>query len=113
MPTCRPAGISQVTCPAPGSPESASPPQQSEFFVHRSPVTWQPLAGWQTFTPEEPCGAHKRLQQSPQPLQTVPSTPEQKVEPEGGVAHVPTDAPLAIVHCPEQQSGSFEQMSPV
>ncbi|HYQ46232.1 MAG TPA: hypothetical protein VER11_29890, partial [Polyangiaceae bacterium] len=57
--------------------------------------------------------AHSRLQQSPQPLHTVPSTPLQKVEPEGGAWQVPTEAPLAIVHCPEQQSGSFVQMSPV
>jgi hypothetical protein len=59
-------------------------PQQSESFVQRSPVTWQPLAGWQTRRPVGPKGAQRALQQLPpharapasvtMPPQTVPST---------------------------------------
>ena len=31
-----------------------APPQQSVSVVHRSPTTWQPLAGWQMSTPVGP-----------------------------------------------------------
>jgi len=34
----------------------------------------------------------------------VPSTPEHAAEPVTGAAHVPNDAPDAIVHVPLQQS---------
>jgi hypothetical protein len=41
-----------------GPPEKTQPPawlpQQSASFVHTSPTTWQPLAGWQTRTPVGP-----------------------------------------------------------
>ena len=80
------------------------PPQQSLFLRHRLPVTWQPLAGWQILTPDGPNGAHRRLQQSPQLPHTTPSTPEQKLAPEGGTSHVPSLFPAAIVHPPVQQS---------
>jgi hypothetical protein len=73
-----------VTVPAPGRPVlQASPPQQSLSFRQRSPSTWQPLAGWQMLTPVRN-GAHTRLQQPVQLLQTVPSTPPQLLAPEGG-----------------------------
>ena len=36
---------------------------------------WQPLAGWQTFTPVTPYGAQSRLQHPLQSPHTVPSTP--------------------------------------
>jgi hypothetical protein len=59
-------------------------PQQSESFAQRSPVTWQPLAGWHTRTPVGPKGAQSALQQVPPqamtpasvttPPHTVPST---------------------------------------
>jgi hypothetical protein len=57
-------------------------------------------------------GAQRRLQQLLQPSQTIPSTPPQKLGPVGGAAHVPTVAPLALVHVEVQQSWSREQMSP-
>jgi len=53
--------------------------------------------------PEGP-GAHSRLQQSPQPPHTTPSTPVQKVEPDGGWSHVPSLLPLAMVQLAVQQS---------
>ena len=59
-------------------------PQQSASVRQRSPVTWHPLAGWQTRTPVGPNGAQSALQQLPPhamtpasvttPPQTVPST---------------------------------------
>jgi hypothetical protein len=49
----------------PEPPGSPADPQQSLSLVHRSPTTWQPLAGWQTSTPVGPKGAHARLQQPP------------------------------------------------
>ena len=91
-----------------------TPPQQSLVSRQRSPLTWQPLAGWHTSTPVGPYGAQRRLQQSPHPPQTVPSTPsEQYVAPEGGGAQEPTLLPGAMVHVAEQHSLPFEQMSPV
>ena len=80
------------------------PPQQSVFLRHKSPVTWQPLAGWQILVPLGPKGAHSRLQQSPQPPHTTPSTPEQKVEPVGGELQVPNVLPTAMVQPAVQQS---------
>jgi hypothetical protein len=75
---------------------------------------WQPFAGWQTFTPVTPNGAQRRLQQLPQSVHTVPSTPPlQNDGPLGGAPHVPIIAPLAMVHVPPQQSAAFEQTSPV
>jgi len=50
MPRALPASISQTTLPSPGSPVPAAP-QQSLFVRHRSPLTRQPLAGWQMRTP--------------------------------------------------------------
>jgi len=74
---------------------------------------WQPSAGWQTFTPDVPYGAQRRLQQSPHPLHTVPSKPPlQKLAPAGGAPQVPSVAPVAIVQTPPQQSGPCEQVSP-
>lgn len=60
-----------------------------------------------------PNGAHKRLQQLPQPLQTVPSTPSlQYVAPTTGVLQIPTP-PLAAEQLPLQQSPSRLHTSPV
>ena len=74
---------------------------------------WQPSAGWQTLTPDVPYGAQRRLQQSPQPLHTVPSTPPlQNDAPAGGAPQVPSVAPAAIVQTPPQQSGPCAQVSP-
>ena len=75
-------------------------------------MTWQPLAGWQIFTPDGPKGAHRRLQQSPQPPHTTPSTPVQNAEPLGGISHVPSVLPGAIVQPPVQQSCGREHTSP-
>src|SRR5260221_7967897 len=97
--------------PAPGRPLDGSPPQQSLSVKQRSPVTWQPLAGWQIGMPAGP-GAHKRLQQSPQPVQSTPSTLVQYEGPAGGGAQVPTVFPVAIVQSAAQQSLSCAQLSP-
>jgi hypothetical protein len=73
---------------------------------------WQPCAGWQIFTPEVPYGAHKRLQQSPHPVHTVPSTPPlQKVAPAGGAPQTPRVPPAEIVHTPPQQSAACAHTS--
>src|SRR5690349_25162147 len=97
MPIDLPDSISHTTLPAPGNSESGSPPQQSLSLRQRSPVTWQPLAGWQMLMPLGP-GAQRRLQQPLQPSQTIPSTPPQKLGPSGGAAQVPTFAPDAFTH---------------
>jgi len=62
-------------------------------------------------TPLGPYGAHRRLQQAPQPPpgQTVPSTAEQFTEPLEGWLHSPgfepvTGCPLGAVQMPPQQS---------
>lgn len=111
MPTGPPADLSQVTLPAPGRPVPGEP-QQSLVSRQRSPSTWQPLAGWHTKTPVCAYGAHKRLQQSPQLPQTVPSTPAvQNVGPVGGAAHVPIVLPCAMVQVPEQHSEPLEHAS--
>jgi hypothetical protein len=70
-------------------------PQQSASVRQRSPVTWQPLAGWHTSRPVGPKGAQRALQQLPPqaiapasvtvPPQTVPSTMQLPTpEAEGG-----------------------------
>lgn len=46
-----PATRLQWVLPAPGSMLPGAP-QQSLSRWHRSPMTWQPLAGWQMLTPE-------------------------------------------------------------
>jgi hypothetical protein len=63
-PTVAGAVMTHVTG-LPDPPGSPAEPQQSPSFVHRSPTTWHPLAGWQTSTPVGPYGAHARLQQPP------------------------------------------------
>ena len=74
---------------------------------------WQPLAGWQTFTPVLMYGAHKRLQHEVQSPHTVPSIPPaQLVAPPVGALHVPAVAPGAMVQMPPQQSVPLLQMSP-
>ncbi len=100
-----------MTLPSPGRPVPGAP-QQSLVSRQRSPSTWQPLAGWHTKTPVCAYGAQRRLQQSPQLPQTVPSTPaEQNVGPDGGAAHVPTVLPAAMVHVPLQHSEPCEHAS--
>jgi hypothetical protein len=111
MPTGTPASLSQTTLPSPGNPVPAAP-QQSLSTRHRLPSTWQPLAGWQTKTPVGPYGAQRRLQHSPQPLHTWPSTTPHFAGPVGGSAQVPS-TPLALtLQIPEQQSLSRLQASP-
>jgi hypothetical protein len=64
--------------------------------------------------PVSPYGAHKRLQQLPQPLQTVPSSwPEQFDAAVGGCPQLPSVWPSAISQRDEQHSASREQTSPV
>jgi hypothetical protein len=129
MPTVAFGAMSHVTGlpDPPGSPEE---PQQSWSRVHRSPTTWQPLAGWQTSTPVGPQGAHARLQQGPPhsgkppsvytvppspalPPQSIPSVSPQLAAPPGGVAaQVPSMAPEAFEHEPLQQSEPVEHASP-
>src|SRR5450432_1342558 len=73
---------------------------------------WHPCAGWQIVTPDVPYGAHRRLQQSPHPVHTVPSTPPlQKVAPAGGAPHTPRVWPAEIVHTPPQQSAAWAHTS--
>jgi hypothetical protein len=111
-PMTAPSDFSQRTLPSPGKPVAAAP-QQSLSVRHKPPLGWQPLAGWQTDTPVSPYGAHSRLQQLPQPLQTVPSTPpEQLLAPVAGSAQMPMP-PLAAVQLPEQQSPARLHTSPV
>jgi len=76
MPTVAPGLIWQVTFMpfGAGALGTPLPPQQSPSFVHRSPMVWQPVAGWQTSTPVGPHGAHERLQQPPPHAGTPPST---------------------------------------
>ncbi len=62
-------------------------------------------------TPDGP-GAHNRLQQSPQPLQSMPSTLSQYDGPFGGAAQVPSEAPSTIAQLPVQQSSSWPHTSP-
>jgi hypothetical protein len=66
--------MSHVTLPSPGRPVPAAP-QQSLDLRQRSPFTWQPLAGWQIFTPVVAEGAQRRLQQPLHASQAMPSTP--------------------------------------
>jgi hypothetical protein len=72
----------------------------------------QPSAGWQTITPVAWYGAHSRLQQSPHPLHTVPSTPAlQFVAPTSGCVHRPRP-PEPGLQMPPQQSVSCAHASP-
>src|SRR5512146_3116993 len=71
-PMVNPSAMSQVTG-LPEPPGRPSEPQQSPSFVHRSPTTWQPLAGWQMSTFVGPYGAHRRLQQPPPQAGSPPS----------------------------------------
>jgi hypothetical protein len=103
-----------------------SAPQQSELFVQMSPVTLQPLAGWQMLTCVGPNGAHARLQQLPPhlgspasvtpasvALQSMPSTIPQLAGPPGGFrAHVPSTWLLTLLQRPVQQSLLFKHASP-
>src|SRR6185437_13853607 len=109
----------------PEPPGRPAEPQQSLSFVHTSPKTWQPLAGWQMRTPVGPYGAQRRLQQAPPhagmppsprtapPAQSMPSVRLQLAEPVASGAQVPFVAPAAMVQVPLQQSALSEQTSPV
>jgi hypothetical protein len=127
MPTVAGAVMLQVTG-LPEPPGSPVDPQQSESFVHRSPTTWHPLAGWQTSTPVGPHGAQARLQQppphcgsppsivttppsTPPPPQIMPSVIPQLAAPPGGVPQVPSVWPLGTVQIPLQQSAPVEHAS--
>jgi hypothetical protein len=113
MPMAWPGAISQTTLPSPGSPVPEAP-QQSLVLRQRSPFTWQPLAGWQIFTPVVADGAQSRLQQPLHASHAVPSTPSlQYVDPDGGGAHFPSVAPDAMSQMPPQQSMELEHTSPV
>ncbi len=97
--------------PMPGRPDPCAP-QQSLSFVHRSPSTWQPSAGWQIFTPVLTYGAQRRLQQPLQSVHTVPSRPPlQKVAPAGGAPQVPSVAPDAMLQMPPQHCVPVVQTS--
>jgi hypothetical protein len=112
IPIEKPGMSSQTTLPAPGRPVPAAP-QQSLSLVQRSPLTWQPSAGWQTLTLYGPYGAHRRLQHESHPVQSDPSFPPlQYVDPLGGAPHVPMVWPWATVHTPPQQSGPDVHASP-
>jgi len=99
-----PASGMHLISPAPGTEpmKVGSPPQQSASWVHRSPCTRHPEAGWQMWLPTVPKGAHRELQQLLQPWQMVPST----AQPVGSVAHVPADVAVAPAQTPVQQSPS-------
>jgi hypothetical protein len=113
MPMALPCSTSQTTLPSPGNPVPSAP-QQSLVFRQRSPFTWQPLAGWQTFTPVGPYGAQSRLQHPLQASQSVPSTPSlQFVAPAAGAEQMPSVAPCAMLQMPPQQSNEFAHVSPV
>jgi hypothetical protein len=112
MPMSAPGSFSHVTFPSPGRPVPAAP-QQSPSLRQRSPLTRQPLAGWQTLTPVGPNGAHSRLQHSLQAPQVSPSSPVQYVPPPAGRPQTPSFAPAAIVQTPPQQSPAFVHASPV
>jgi hypothetical protein len=102
-----------MTLPSLGTPDPAAP-QQSLSCRQRSPSMWQPFAGWQILTPVLRYGAHNRLQQSVQAPHTMPSTPPlQKDDPVGGLPHVPSVAPLAMLHVPLQHAFPVVQTSPV
>jgi hypothetical protein len=104
-------------------------PQQSWSLVHRSPMVWQPVAGWQTSTPVGPHGAHERLQQPPPhegtppsrmtvppsldvPAQRTPSGIWQFAGPVGGGPQVPSVWPIATLQMPPQQSAPEWHASP-
>jgi hypothetical protein len=53
VPTVAGGVMVQVTG-VPDPPGRPADPQQSVSLVHRSPTTWQPLAGWHTRTPVGP-----------------------------------------------------------
>jgi hypothetical protein len=128
-PTVAGAVMTHVTG-MPDPPGRPAEPQQSPSFVHKSPTTWQPLAGWQTRTPLGPHGAHDRLQQGPphagtpasgpspvplvpEPPQSWPSTTPQLAGPLGGEApQVPSVCADATVHVPVQQSAAVAHASP-
>ena len=102
-PTGEPAWMTHLMSPAPGILPAwvGSPPQQSLSTWQRSPVTWQPEAGWQMWEPEVPNGAHRDEQQPVQPEQSVPSTSQ--VVP-GTAAQTPAVAPAAFWQMAVQQS---------
>jgi hypothetical protein len=82
---------------------SAEPPQQASVLSQKSPVIRQPLAGWQTVTPE-PTSLHRRVQQFDAPAQGAPSW----LQPPLGRRQRPGVGGLVCVagalHRPEQQS---------
>jgi hypothetical protein len=122
-PTVFGATIEQVDGPPWGMLGLPTDPQQSVSFVQRSPMTWQPLAGWHTETPVGPNGAQSRLQHAPPqpgrppsftmaPEQSVPSTAVQFAPPPDGWLQVPSVAPVATVQMPPQQSSPVWHTSP-
>jgi hypothetical protein len=106
-----PGGMLQTVFPAPSVPEPA-PPQQSSSFVQSSPMTRQPLSGWQMKIPVGPYGSQSRLQHPPQPLQSMPSTWPQLAGVAGGAPQVPSVAPAALSQMRVQHSVSFVHASP-
>lgn len=111
-PISAPSARSQALLPAPGSPLSVSPPQQSASYWQISPVTRQPEAGVQMRTPLSPYGAQRRVQQSLQSSQSRPDTPvEQLLAPLGVSPQTPSGASVATSHTPVQQSAPARQTS--
>ena len=82
---------------------SGDPPQQASVRSQKSPVIRQPLAGWQTVTPE-PTSLQRRVQQFDAPAQGAPSW----LQPPLGRRQRPGVGGLVCVagalHRPEQQS---------
>lgn len=85
---------------------SADPPQHAWVLSQKSPVIRQPLAGWQTVTPE-PTSLHRRVQQFEAPAHGAPSW----LQPPLGSTQRPGVGGLVCVagavHIPEQQSAGW------
>jgi hypothetical protein len=99
-----PAMMLHVIFPAPGPP--TGPPQQSVSLRHRSPITRQPLATWQTCPPVA-VDAHSRLQQFEPPLHDCPSRLQPPEPVLLSTSHTPAVLPLAMRQKPEQQSAAL------
>jgi hypothetical protein len=104
-----PVPSTHVMFPEPGPP--TGPPQQSVSLVQMSPTTRHPEATWQTWPPVL-VGTQSRLQQSVPSAHACPSTRHWPAPVVATAEHVPTFAPDAIEHSPEQQSLPAKQMSP-
>lgn len=115
-PTIAPAALLQVVFVSEPSGRPAEP-QQSLSCWQSSPVGWQPLGGWQMFTPVAAYGSHERLQHgfvlhAPPGPHTVPAVVQPPAPAAAATPHVPSVAPAVFVQTPPQQSRSPEHASP-